>query len=388
MKSEDKGVWARGAARLRGLVRRWGAGAADWVLDFPWAAGLARRMYLGWTPGPRILQLSLTQDCNMDCAYCYVNRSQPQTPSFETLRSRIDAARALGTRVLVFTGGEPFLHPRFEDLLGHAAGMGLEIEILTNGTLLDGAWVERLGRLSRETPVAVTFKYSANRETYRLHTGVDCFESVCRAMRACAQAGLNVFAFVVLTRHEYPHLEATLRESQALGAQPIFQRYIPVRSAQVNRGLELTPQEHQQAMFVIRDWYDRQSPGGYRYLSARLRGSVCACYRDMLVVTAEGEILPCPAAPAALSLGNVDTVPLARAWVACRRRGREWLRLSATCASCSLSDRCGGGCLTHKMLASGAFGGDDPLCPAAGRVSTVEGLSAPCRRRETELGGR
>ena len=135
---------------------------------------------------------------------------------------------------------------------------------------------------------------------------------------------------------------------------------------------------------MLRDFYQKNKKiyGGYCYLSAKLRGSICACYRDMVVITVKGDILPCPAAPLELSIGNIKDISLERAWKIYKKEKTKWLSISSMCFKCKLKEICGGGCISHKYLVSGKFDIDDPLCFQSNKVTTVEGLSAPCRMHE------
>jgi MoaA/NifB/PqqE/SkfB family radical SAM enzyme len=53
-------------------------------------------------------------------------------------------ARRIGVRTISFSGGEPFVHPRFRDILKSALELGFDVELVTNGTLVRPADVELL----------------------------------------------------------------------------------------------------------------------------------------------------------------------------------------------------------------------------------------------------
>ncbi|MFA7283896.1 MAG: radical SAM protein [Candidatus Omnitrophota bacterium] len=354
--------------------------------NIPCVSFLARKLYSGFFNFPKVLQLLVTDDCNFDCVYCYVKDRNTSRMPLEKCLDILFQAKALGVRIVTFSGGEPFLYRGFRELLARAAELGLGIEILTNGSLIDREWMDFLEGLDKKTRLSLVFKFSHDRETYRRHTGSDNFEKLVSCIRDCRKRGLKVFVFLVLTRYEYPHLEETLEEAKALGAWPVLQRYIPAGSGDAVRRLEISAREYGQGLLKFRDFYARNKKiyGDYHYFSAVLRQSVCACYRDMMVVGPRGDILPCPAAPSELSLGNIGTVSLKEAWGLFREGQKEWLKMSPACLKCGINHICGGGCISHKYLAAGRFDSDDPLCFRPGEIAAVEGLSAPCRMHENE----
>ncbi len=88
---------------------------------------------------PMYAQVVVTDDCNLDCAYC--DEYAPGAPvlPLDLLRSRIDKLDALGTQVYDLLGGEPLIHPDIAALVRHMkskrAGSNLAT-IITNGFLL------------------------------------------------------------------------------------------------------------------------------------------------------------------------------------------------------------------------------------------------------------
>jgi len=91
----------------------------------------------------------LTNRCNLACTHCLFDASTARTESLapELLEKGITAARQLGCKLFLFTGGEPFLYPDFAtvlaDLLKDPTNHAV---VLTNGMLLENnlAWLQKL----------------------------------------------------------------------------------------------------------------------------------------------------------------------------------------------------------------------------------------------------
>ena len=81
----------------------------------------------------------LTNRCNQSCGHCLFSSSPKE--KLELAGSRVlslaDEAAALGCRVFVLTGGEPFVHPDFSQIVDHLLGYdNTHVVVLTNGLLL------------------------------------------------------------------------------------------------------------------------------------------------------------------------------------------------------------------------------------------------------------
>ena len=115
--------------------------------------GVARARMAGSAPAVLpILYVEVTRACNLRCRYCGFSTDYPgrgrELDTSELCRL-LDEAHVLGTRIVSFGGGEPFLRRDLPDVLAHAAGLGLAVHVDTNGTLVDHRLARMLARLPR-----------------------------------------------------------------------------------------------------------------------------------------------------------------------------------------------------------------------------------------------
>jgi MoaA/NifB/PqqE/SkfB family radical SAM enzyme len=85
------------------------------------------------------IEWNLGKRCNFDCSYCpssIHDNSSPHT-DIEILKTTVDKLVALNKPIrLSFTGGEPTVHPKFEELINYCKNQGVSwISVTTNGTL-------------------------------------------------------------------------------------------------------------------------------------------------------------------------------------------------------------------------------------------------------------
>ncbi|MEE4253371.1 MAG: DUF5714 domain-containing protein [Desulfuromusa sp.] len=86
------------------------------------------------------LWLHITNRCNLSCHHCLFTSGPASTEemSAELVLSRAEEAADLGCRIFALTGGEPFFHPQFSEILsGLLAFPDCHVVILTNGLLLE-----------------------------------------------------------------------------------------------------------------------------------------------------------------------------------------------------------------------------------------------------------
>ena len=92
------------------------------------------------TGGPGFCQFAINNACNANSGFCNFARGLPKdTWHFVTLEEGIEAIRILhreGIRYLVFSGGEPTLHPDLVAFIRYAAGLGIKVMVVTNDGLL------------------------------------------------------------------------------------------------------------------------------------------------------------------------------------------------------------------------------------------------------------
>ena len=87
--------------------------------------------------GLQILEIEVTNRCNLNCKHCYVKRT-PYVDLPQTLVKKIiEESNNLGVNRLTFTGGEPLLYPGLIELAQYAKQLGIpELALLTNGLLI------------------------------------------------------------------------------------------------------------------------------------------------------------------------------------------------------------------------------------------------------------
>jgi MoaA/NifB/PqqE/SkfB family radical SAM enzyme len=83
------------------------------------------------------VEWNLGKRCNYDCSYCPAeihDNSSPHT-DIEILKHTVDKLVELGDVRISFTGGEPTVHPKFDELVNYCKHVGVGwVSVTTNGT--------------------------------------------------------------------------------------------------------------------------------------------------------------------------------------------------------------------------------------------------------------
>ena len=143
--------------------------------------------------------------CNLDCPICFADadhRRDGYSLTDEQVERALDAfVRAEGEpEVVMFSGGEPSIHPRILELLALARSKPIRHVVLnTNGIRLarDPSFAPALAELG----VSVYLQFDGlRRETHERIRGRDLREVKDRTLEACAEAGVIVALVVAVER--------------------------------------------------------------------------------------------------------------------------------------------------------------------------------------------
>lgn len=202
--------------------------------------------------GPRRLTVELTNICNLHCSYCLRDEDalyhDPANFLAVELLERIarDARDSMGVTQLMFTGGEPTLHPDFGKILESMARLNLKCSFVTNGWHFERVWP--LLTQHRETATHVSFSLDgATRETHDRWRGAGSFDRVVRAFSRCWANDFPFNVKVGIRRDTVPQLEAIALFAARMGAAGLSFGHIMPTSIEVADESALTIEERAEA---------------------------------------------------------------------------------------------------------------------------------------------
>ncbi|MHC4516648.1 MAG: GTP 3',8-cyclase MoaA [Planctomycetota bacterium] len=184
----------------------------------------------------RNLRISVTDRCNLRCAYCmpeheYVWLPRSDLLSFEEILELVKVFRGAGVRRLRLTGGEPLLRKDLPRLVAMLAGLGGidDLAMTTNGALL-----AEHGRALRDAGLhRVTVSLDTLRpERFRAMAGRDELDRVRAGIEHATGLGLPVKINTVVLRGENDdELTDLVEYGKQVGAEVRFIEYMDVGGA-------------------------------------------------------------------------------------------------------------------------------------------------------------
>lgn len=167
-----------------------------------------------------VFHLHPLQRCNLRCRHCYSN-SSPHGRQMLALEQSIDAvtsAARWGYGALAVAGGEPLLYPGLATLLEHAASIGMDTSVVTNGLLLRTQ--SEIGLLKHADTVTVSIDGLAIQHDQMRGRG-GAFAGAANAVRRLADAGSTTWVTCGITTANMDDIEEISSHAACWGAQGI-----------------------------------------------------------------------------------------------------------------------------------------------------------------------
>ncbi len=289
-----------------------------------------------WTK-PRAAIVMLNRRCNLRCEFCEHWHHKDELPA-EAVHSLIDQAPDVGVKLLVLTGGEPFLRRDLFEIIDRARAQEITVNITTNGTMLE----RRIRLLAAHPPHSLSVSIDGLDDTHdrlrgRPGTAGRAWKGIERVL---AETDIAMNVYFVVTRHNVHELTSVYDRARATGADFDFW---PVNGHpelgiddDEGRAAYRAAVEHILAHEPEREAHAAYYEYGLDYLGG-LRDSVrCLGLVEQFGVDQEGRIVPCCVwGIEDLSIGNIQDGPLAEILTSPRSREVREKILSEGC-----QDRC------------------------------------------------
>lgn len=339
------------------------------------------------------LIIKLTNACNMQCRYCFIEPSVfHKTMSLGTMRRIVRAfldSQHFASVTFVWHGGEPLLRGRefFEQIVAEQAarptGVEYENAIQTNATRLNDEMMSFLLRnnfrigLSLDGPIALNDASRVSRSTAQ-ESAHDVTLDAARRLQARGQAA---GAIVVVSAANVDHPVEIYEEFRS---KKIHMKIIPLMKAglanSIGIDLGISAEQYGDFLVALFDlWYDELNPvigidpfekHVARVLGIPGAGHDChfarSCHRSFIGIAPDGDLFPCGMfqGEPAFRYGNIDDlspelIPLTALFGRIDERER---RVLETCSSCDFFDLCYSGCMFHSLKNSNRFEEKDYYC--------------------------
>ena len=322
------------------------------------------------------IQWHITDNCNLRCRHCYQNDFSPEKDLpleslifiFENISEFLKKENK--KLVIDITGGEPFLHRYFWELVEHILNSKFlkSLGIITNGFLLNEEIIYTIEKNM------IKLKISAEgfeKEIYEFFRGknFDKFLKICEELKEVKTEKYLMFTLLEKNWEQIYKIFDFAEKYNFDGV--IIERFIPyglgekLKDEIISFGKWILVTEFLHKFCNLEfDIWDIVEYRGYMIKlkngSYELYGSECIVGRDGVAVMPDGNVYPCRRFP--LSIGNLLNEELSTIWKNSEilNKIRDKGNLKGKCKNCFI-DNCYG-CRALCYSISGDYLEEDPLC--------------------------
>ena len=239
---------------------------------------------------PVLCNYYLTYRCNATCGFCDIWERPSPYVTLENFRQNVRDLKALGVKVIDFTGGEPLLHRQLDELLREAKNQGMITTVTTNG-LLYPKYAERLYGLidmlhfSLDSPI---------REEHDQSRGVKCFDKVMQSIEIARSLGERPDILFTVFEENIHHIQQLrddicLPNDLVLILNPVFEYNAVGGNLSTTALRELTRWGKQKNVYLNDAFVQLRLDGGNH-----IKDPICKAASTTLVISPENKlVLPC-----------------------------------------------------------------------------------------------
>jgi radical SAM protein with 4Fe4S-binding SPASM domain len=330
----------------------------------------------------------ITDRCNLNCLHCHASSGESgknkKELDTEQVRSLIDGlAKIPQFRMLVFTGGEPFIREDFIEILEYSKYRGFINVVATNATLI----TDQIARKIKKAGVygaAVSLDSTFSEVHNKIRQNKNAFELAARGIEAIKKSGILLQINTTAMEYNIENLQDLIKFSDSLGAGiMLMYQLVPVGRGCAVKDAALDTGSNEKLLKYIYNVQKNVSvivetvagPQYWPYLLEKAEKTSpvylkiaqklfhgCTAGRGLAYIKPGGEVWPCPFVE--INAGNILDKPFDAIWkesmVFRDLREREFL-LKGKCGKCRYNIICGG-CRGRAFALTGDYLEEDKYC--------------------------
>ena len=250
----------------------------------------------------RFLELEITGKCYHHCQHCYGSfPKEGELPKDKVMQIIDEAGEYFDC--IIFSGGEPFLHPDLIELIHYAKDF--VVFITTSGYSISREHIEGL-----RGNVVLVFGLDGIGEVHDRYRGkTGAYQSLLKSLELTKELPKEII--VTLWRGVLPQIEDIIKLAEKYRALVHFNGLIPVGRAKNNREILLNQEESEEVYKRLMDLrVNREAflvTDLYKVTEKDLQGIDLFC-KGRYSINPDGEVRPCEFHPGVL--GNIFKEPL------------------------------------------------------------------------------
>ncbi len=309
----------------------------------------------------------LTQRCNLHCIGCYsldCQRNRLSDPDLQNVKRTMDQLAKNGCKMVVLSGGEPFLREDLGEIVRYArevAGISM-IQIISNGTRITPEALEQVKPYISGIAVSID-GYSHEQPTFIRDKGI--FDSVIDAVVLCRDMGIQTSLLPTVHSKNYDRMKDYVKLSKELQVEISFSL---LTCSPMDQVLSPWLPTEEQLRTIAVELLEIGADGNVSVNDMPIGDGLdarksCEAGCKIVSVAADGTVYPCHMLhDPELSMGNVFETDLAEIMDGPLAQHCRSLHVDQFegCKDCKHRYLCGGGCrarsyYVHKNLVSRDF---------------------------------
>lgn len=332
-----------------------------------------------------VLAVLLTNRCNLKCIYCGRNENKDNFCSRLELTADewiniFKDAKTVGLKKVNMTGGEIFCRKDVLEIIERTIGLGLDVSIETNGTIITEEQIKYLSKFKDHLSMSISLD-GIKKATNDLTRGNGSFDRTFKTINVIRKYGIPLRIITVLIKNNYdeiPELATTIHEKLDLGF-----RLLP-NIIEYGKGIEANETEsvsYEKIEKLMNDFYYDflRKHKEDKNLSIELntaiipvdiyQHSLCPWGKGMLGIGYSGKVALCHVGSDndMFIFDDVKKTPISKIWETNEKLKKfkkfDPDKLKGICGNCLARSVCRGGCRLHSMMKyNGDFYAPDPEC--------------------------
>lgn len=244
---------------------------------------------------PYSLEFEINTRCAGSCIYCFASSTEScdlEMPKERAIKL-MDEAWDLGVRFVMWSGGDPLLHPDWYEICNYAGDKGMQNCILTSG-LISKQQARQLCQLGPSLSSVSVHIDTINQDIYnKLHTDPRTLDAKIRGYRNLLEAGYppeKVLVCITLSKHSVQSIEETLDWFvDQMGVRLILYVYFkPEGFGDLDRSLEPSLSEVRRAL----EYRAKKTSKEWLRVGTADAGGMAYCHTNLLIEP-DGRVSPC-----------------------------------------------------------------------------------------------
>jgi len=333
-----------------------------------------------WTPDA--FSIELTELCPLKCKHCYIGAglSKGVSLSDELIDKLIAEVALMHPEIIQLTGGEPFLHPNFWEILDRTLALNAVVHIFTSGVVSSP---EALDRLSQYTDKNVSFQISIDglQEYHDMFRGVPgSFDRTVKFTKDITKLGFPVTIATCLNDQPYDEIKKLCQIVKGIGVRSLRVGSISEQGRAEENQIDYTKDKYYRLKHFQKKLSDEEDTAAFKvqfledvHIIQSEYSHNCGLGTTMLKISPTGEVNPCLMCD--IKIGDISEetlVDIQKKW------SRVWERIqppdAETCASCEKEKLCHD-CVVEGMI----YGEGNSQCHWWNKEEDLQELHQKCK---------